>query len=375
MKQFIFVLKNAWHGVFSKKLLSGIVISAMAMGLIFPVTIFSQINFYYQNFGVPYYNDIEHTAVAEFMCPVMDETSIEMHVKSWGSNVKNVGFFATYSTTFEYEGSTYISNVSGYNEEYMEIGKSILLDGRFLTREELDSGAKVCLSREDNRVGGKPIRVGNKITVAGTKFEIVGIIRDNKAYGSVFIAYNALRDLLNDSSPQYKAYLQTDGEPDIDEISRSILTSEGVDKLDCRTAISAQEELISRVEEMFNKKLLLGAVVALFSMLSFTLIIAGKTLNEQYVLGVKTAVGATKGKLFWDLALQNFILLELASCLAMPASAFLSSSTPAFEGLFGPPVIMATEILCIVMTFLITAAAFIPFFKSSVCDLLKNSND
>lgn len=375
MKQFVFVLKNAWHGIFSKKLLSGIVIAAMAVGLIFPAIILSQINFYYQNYGVPYYNDMEHTAVAEFYGPLMDESGMKLRMASWGSNVKNAGFFATYSTTFEYNGSSYLSNVSGYSKEYMEIGKTVLVDGRFLTQEEFDSGAKVCLSMESRRVDGKPIKVGDTITIAGTDFKIVGIIRDNKSYGSAFISYHALYDWLKDANVQYKAYLQTQGEPDMDGINHSLLTSKDIEKIDLHTAAEAQEDLLSKVGDMYKQKLLLGAVMLLFSMISFALIIAGKTLNEQYVLGVKTAMGATKGQLFWDLALQNFILIEIASILAMLFSSILSQLIPGLDGLFGGPVVIAIEALCVVITFFITAAAFIPVCKGSVCDLLKNSND
>lgn len=375
MKQFVFAVKNAWRGIFSKKLLSGIVISAMAVGLIFPIIIFSQINFFSENYGFPYYNDIERTVVAEFNCPVTDEASIKRCAEAWGS-VNSVGFFATHTATLEYGGKSYLGNVAGYNGEYTEIGKTVLLDGRFLTEEELETGAKVCLALSGaGRSYGKSLRVGSRITVAGTEFEIVGTVRDNKVYGGLMIPYKAMCDWLDGSTLQFRAYLQTRGEPDIKEINSAMLKSENIDKIDLRTAVCVQEELFSRVADIFKQKLLLGAVAAVFSMLSFTLIIAGKALNEQYVLGVKTLMGATKSQLFLELLLQNFILIEIASVIAMTVSAVVIRAASGFEALFDGSVITAAEALCVLMTFFTTSAAFIPLLKGSVCDLLKNSND
>lgn len=377
MKQIIFILKSAWLSVASKKLLSGIVIASVALGMLFPISVLSQINYRVKNFSNPFYNDIEHTAVLDCFIETHDTETMKTMLTPPDSNIKNIGFFAAYSTTMVFEGESWISFVAAYEPEYMKIGRTELLSGRFLTDEELSEGAKVCLCAESDRVGKKE-RLGDFITIGGTDFEIVGIIRDRKLYGGTMIPYNSLLKMTNAKDLQYKVYLQSDGELDMDAIKVFVRKNDEfiktIDSMSVRSAVECQEDLVNRVTVIFKRNMLVGSIITLFSIISFTLIIIGKVINEQYVMGVKTAMGATKGQLFIDLILQNFILIQIAAIIAMALSQVVISLLPGLNGLFGSAVIAATEALVAVLTLLITTTAFIPFIRKPVAEMFRSSN-
>lgn len=369
MKRFIFNLKNAWAGIASKKLLSAIVVAAMAVGLIFPTAVLTQINFYIENYKTPFYSDIEHTAVVDFSTACYEEEVMEMIFKSWGSKVDKAGFFASYSTTWEYNGISKIATAAGCNKAYFDVSRTELLNGRMLTDDEMQNGANVCLVRASS----KSDMVGKKIKLAGTEFEIVGAIRDNKIYGDFLMPYNTILNWTGEKSTQFKAYLLNNGEFDISEINASVTNSKTADKREVLTAVAAQTDLENRVSEIYKQKLIVGAIITIFSIISFILIIMGRIFNEQYVLGVKTAMGATKGQLFWDLVMQNFILIQIAAIIAMACSYYANKSASSAEGSFGGFVVAVVEILCVVITLIITSAAFIPFVKKPVTEMFRNA--
>lgn len=376
MKQLIFILKSAWLSVSSKKLLSGIVIASVALGMLFPISVLSQVNYRIKNYSNPFYNDIEHTAVLDCYFEVHDAETMKAMLTPPDSNIKNVGFFAAYNTTMVFEGESWISYVAAYEPEYMNIGRTELLSGRFLTEEELSEGAKVCLRAESDRVGKKE-QLGDFITIGGTDFEIVGIIRDRKLYGGTMIPYNSLLKMTNAKDLQYKVYLQSDGELDMDAIKVFVRKNDDmikvIDSMSVRSAVECQEDLVSRVTVIYKRQMLIGSIITLFSIISFALIIIGKVINEQYIMGVKTAMGATKGQLFIDLVLQNFILIQTAAIIAMALSQVVISLLPGLKGLFGGMVVAAAEALVIVLTLFITATAFIPFIRKPVTEMFRSS--
>lgn len=374
MKQFTFALKNAWLGIASKKLLSGIIIASIAVGLVFPITVLSQMNHYDKFYRQSMYNDIGHTFFLDFFCESLEEPELTELLSVPDCNIKSVGFIATYSTTLVYNGESRISNIAGYNAEYLNVGKTKLLSGRYLTDEELQSGARVCLSKESERVGEK-IRVGDTLNIGGADFEVVGIVRDPQLYGGVMIPYNALLKLTDSKKFQYMAYLMTDGEMKTDDIKTYFRLSEDIDELQMLTAEEFQADYFRRGDAIYKKQMIIGVVIALFSVISFALIIVGKVFNEQYIVGVKTAMGATKGQLFRDLVLQNFILIEIASVIAMILSSVMMSFVPGMDGIFDGTVVLAVELLDVVLTLLITAMAFIPVLRKPVTEIFRNGSN
>lgn len=374
MKQLLFALKNAWAGISSKKMLSGIVIASIAVGLVFPIIVLAQINHYDKFYRQSFYNDIEHTFFLDCFCESLEEDELTELLSVPDCNIKTVGFSATYSTTVNYNGNSHISNIAGYNADYLDIGKTKLLSGRMPTDEEMQSGARVCVSKENERVG-ETIRIGNTMNIGGADFEIVGIVRDPQLYGGVMIPYNSLLKLADSRKFQYMAFLVTDGEMKTDDIKTYFRLSEDIDELQMMTGEESFADYVKRGDAIYKKNMIIGLIIALFSVISFALIIVGKALNEQYIVGVKTAIGATRGQLFSDFALQNFILIEIASVIAMLISAGMITLLPGMNGLFGLNVVAMVELLDIALTLLITSMAFIPVIRQPVTQLFRNSSN
>lgn len=148
-----------------------------------------------------------------------------------------------------------------------------------------------------------------------------------------------------------------------------------MDKLEVASATEQMEFVELQHQKGYSQMIIKGAVVLLFSLISFTLIIVGRVQSEQYVLGVKRAVGATRLQLFFDLSLQNFILIQLGAAASMIIYKLIFSLISAeIMGLFDLKVICQTEALCIAMTLAVTAVAFIPILKQPVCNMFKASD-
>lgn len=59
------------------------------------------------------------------------------------------------------------------------------------------------------------------------------------------------------------------------------------------------------------QNLLLGFFVLLFGIISFIFIIAGKVAEEEYSIGVKMAIGASKNTVFFELFIQSILLIMI----------------------------------------------------------------
>lgn len=137
MRRFMFILKNAFIGLARKRLLNGIVVAAVAVGLIFPVYALAEINYMQKNYGVSFYKDIDNTAVVDFNTSASDEEKMKALTMSWSKKIVESGFFATFNVPSEYNGEAFTGNVAGCNAEYFEVSDTVLLAGRMITPRSL----------------------------------------------------------------------------------------------------------------------------------------------------------------------------------------------------------------------------------------------
>lgn len=366
------ILKEFCLGPTHKKLLNVFVILSVAVGFLFPVYSISYMNYVEKNYGTPPFQDLEHTVVADFLMKAEEESATEETMLKWNEQIKKAGFFARYETITEYNGDSFVNNVSGCNSDFFEVSNTTLVSGRFPTKEEMENGAKVCLA---TCTSGHSYKVGTTVTIGGTDFEIIGIFRDIRLYSGLLIPYQALYPMLDEKSIQHKAYLLTDAEPDI-SIIESKVRSVAEQTMFVSSGADSEVPMLERYQELITKDFKKSLVILLFSLISFTLIIAGRMLNEQYVLGVKAAVGATTFQLFSDLLFRNFLLIQtgVAITLLVYRYLFLLNDSDSF-GLFDGTVVAITEIICFLMTLFATCVALIPILKKPVTELFQNSHD
>lgn len=366
------ILKEFCFEPTHKKLLNVFVILSVAVGFLFPVYSISYMNYVEKNYGTPPFQDLEHTVVADFFRKPEKENVTEETMLKWSNQINKAGFFARYETIAEYNGASFVYNVSGCNSDFLEISNTTLVSGRFPTKAEMETGARVCLATSTS---GHGYKIGTTVTIGGTDFEIIGIFRDIRLYSGLLIPYQALYPMLDEKPIQHKAYLLTNVEPDIGMMENRVRSTTS-QMLFVSSGADSEIPMLERYQELITKDFKNSFVILLFSLISFTLIIAGKMLNEQYLLGVKTAVGATKFQLFLDLLFRNFLLIQTGVAITLLAYQylFLLNDSDSF-GLFDGTVVAITEILCFLMTLFSTCVALLPILKRPVTELFQNSQD
>lgn len=372
MQRVIFTIKNAFLGLTHKKLLNVLVILSVAVGFLFPVYSISNMNYIQKNYGTPPYKDVEHTVIADFFIKAEEESSMNEKMLKWSEQIKKVGFFASYNAVMEYKDESYVGYVSGCNSSFLEVSNTILASGRFPTKEEMENGANVCLVTSTS---GHGYKIGSIVNIGGTDFKIIGIFRDIHIYGGVLMPYNALYTFVKGKSVQHKAYLQTEEEPKVSEISSEVRNSAEQTQF-VSLAVDDEAVLHKSFKEYMSEAFKKSSIVLLFSIIGFTLIMVGRMISEQYILGVKTAVGATRVQLFLDSLFQNYLLIQIGAAIALLIykCLFVINDSDSF-GLFDGTVIAETEIVCIVMTLFVTGVGFVPILRCPVSELFRKSRD
>lgn len=370
MKKIVFIIRNAFLGLAHKKLLNILVILSIAVGFLFPVYAISGMNYLEKNYGTPPFKDIEHTVVADVIMKAEEENVMVENMLAWNKHITKAGFFVNYETMEEYKGKTFVGHAAGCNSDFLEVRSTKLIEGRFPTEEEMETGANVCLVASNS---GRNYKVGTTVHVGGSDFEVIGIFRDVRLLAEIVMPYKALYPMIGKKELQSVAYLLTEGKPQTGKIGAKICSSlETVQYV--RSAADSEVPMLERNKEIMIEKMKKSSIILIFSLVSFTLIIVGRILNEQYILGVKTAVGATRFQLFLDLLFQNFLLIQIGAAITMFGyqCMVLINDSDNF-GLFDGTVISCVEIVCVAMALFATAIAFIPILRQPVAKLLRNS--
>lgn len=305
-----FYIKNAIFGLKSNKLLNIIVIVSVAVGMMYPViacTIVDRILF---DAKLNEYQDIERTTVLEFFAPYMEQSEIDGRIKALSEDIDGFGYQAIYTVTARWKKHTMVTNVGGYSSGYLLLEGNKLDKGRLITEEEMSEGSPVCLVSTN---GNNAYKTGGSISFMGTSYRIVGIIYMPKSYAGVLIPYKAMEKFVGRNNIQYKVTIHTKQKPDINELTGKLDFASSV-----LTAGTAEENVKPYLESVWTHikdRIGIGLIVLLFAVISITMIIIGKTMDEQYVLGVKMSVGATGSRVFFETFLQNSILMIIALLL------------------------------------------------------------
>lgn len=370
MKTLGFTLQNAFARIFHQRLLSGIVVLTVAVGMLFPLATFAMTNSMLETIQNPAYRDMEHTAVLDFFAPCTDEKSVTANLQSLSPDIDRLGFGAIYQTTLAWKDLKVATIVNGCTNNYLDTSSCMLVNGRLPTPEEFTSGAKVCLIRQSDRLDNAGAQIGDTLSIAGTDFQVIGTIH-MRAYGGVWIPYNSLEPIAGKAKLQFDTLLHTQGAPNTATLETALKTIQNANVISVQSAVGAQRQIAASVEASIRKQLLIGLAVLLFAVVSFVLVVAGKTLDEQYVTAVKMAVGATKRQVFADLFTENAVLITTAvliDFLVFPLAARVMSD---FTLLLDWEVVLITICVGLLLALIVTFIVTILFLRKNVSELLR----
>jgi len=229
----------------------------------------------------------------------------------------------------------------GVTEDMLKIDKGEVEHGRFFTKEENDSIARVAVLGLDVREKffGPANPIGQKIKIGKNKFEVIGVMKER---GSAF-GFNWDDMVIMPLQTLQKKVMGIDhimfmlgklDNPDIVDQTASDLTAimreqHGItdpDKDDF--AVTSMQEALSIVGVVINAIQILLIVIACIS-----LIVGGVgIMNVMYVnvnertpeIGLRKAVGAKKGDILWQFLAEAVIITLLGGIIGITFGVLLA---------------------------------------------------
>ncbi|MGB8452219.1 MAG: ABC transporter permease [Anaerocolumna sp.] len=307
MLSFAFHFKNAVSGLAANKLLNLIIIVSIVVGMMYPIVACTISEGILQDSKLSEYKDPEHMAILEFFAPFMEQSELDTKIMSLTKGIDIYGYQTIYTVTAKCNKHNFLSAVAGYSSSFLSLEGYKLIEGRLITETEISEGKPVCMVRTN---GENDIKAGDSLSFMGTSYEVVGIIRIPKAYGGIFIPYKAMEAFIGKNSLQYKITLQTKEEPNINEIKSNLYFADSV--LSIGTAVENVKPYYESVWALIRERIGIGLIVLLFAVISIIMIIIGKAIDDQYIIGVKMSIGASGIQVFTETFLQNAVLMIIA---------------------------------------------------------------
>lgn len=369
-------IKNAFLRVFYQKTISIVVIVSIAIGMIFPLSAFAMANDIIENIKATKFTDTDSTIILEYFSSFAKKEIMDQRM-GFLMDIDQYGYFSYYKGVVSWKGQDMAGSVAGATLSYFELENYTLMEGKMFNREQEEKGMKVCLLRKDGVLWQKGVRVGDIVKINGTGFKVIGMIRDPKIYGELIAPYNSLNIFLeNNPSPiQYKALLHTKRPVKIDELRAKIKANAKINLLSVMPAAKGQKIFFDSAGKVMIQNLLLGFFVLLFGIISFIFIIAGKVAEEEYSIGVKMAIGASKNTVFFELFIQSVLLIMTSIILDLLCFPIIQNKISQLGFMLDWKVVLIMIGIGFVLAFAVSGIIFqILIRKKAVCELLKGGS-
>lgn len=367
MSLIAFYFKNAVYGLKGNKLLNLIVVLSISIGMMYPVIACTISERILRDAKLSEYMDIEHTSVLEFFTPYMEQKEIDKKIEGLTEGIDVFGYQAIYTVTAKWNRKYMVTTVAGYSSGFMTLEGNEILKGRLLTEDELSAGKPVCLVLASSIHNFK---IGDSISFAGTTYEIVGMVYMPKSYGGILIPYNAMEKFIGKNNVQYKVTVHTSQIPNINEISKNLNFTNSI--LSIGTASENTKPYYESIWALIKERIGIGLIVLLFAVISMIMIIVGKTIDDQYMIGVKMSVGASGTRVFIETFLQNSILIIIALMIDFILFPIVKHNYSLVHSYPDTLVFIVMVALCLIISFFVSllGTAFI-LKNKSISGLLK----
>lgn len=314
MKKFGFIVSNAVSSMLSKKLLTLIIIVTVAVGFIIPSVFIAKTAYHIKTYKASLYTDIEKTALADITMKY--KTKDEMSTVFGGiKDVDDIGYFTSKAKSVSCGEKSFQALVLGVSEHFYKLRRPIIMDGRVITEQEIESGAKVCMAVAYRTMSGYSPKVGDAINIGAEDYEVVGIIHDPTVYGSIIIPYTCFEKLINaDVRPQlqYVIYLHSDSAEAAEVLANRVKGMQDINVINAGYAVVKDKEWRAEITKPMKSTLMLSSVLMAFSMINFVIIFYGKFLEDRYRISLKLLLGESRRGIFAEILTQTFIFFQLA---------------------------------------------------------------
>ncbi len=372
MNKLFFLLELSFKGLLKNNKVNMIVILSLTLGMLMPILMLANLNVFWVNVKNLYPNISQNT----YFCGVGSR-----HITTQGYKEIQSELGAVYLGGLE-RRSIFVQvgdimterEVGAVTEDYLDFIRYDILSGRSITKEEVQSAARVCMLEESFLEQNKlTVTVGDKIFLEKESFEVVGIYRSMDLINMVLLPASVFDTV--GSSARSTIHMFVQFETPVDE--RRLLT-ELEEVFDSALEVKPIEEYFMQMRSYcFEVSAVLFAVtipLTVFSLMNCILVIFGKIARTRHMIGIKRALGANQSAIFWTSFLENGILAVIAFVLDLAVLPFMVRTVPeGFILLFDGKVFVYGFGLLILLCFILSLSMTHRMMKIDIASVLKGA--
>ena len=245
-------------------------------------------------------------------------------------NIGSAAPIASGTTTGKFNTTSKSVTVYGTTEQYFTIKKSELSIGRFLKASDYDNHTNVCVisSETAKKLVGYTSCLNEEITLNGSKFKIVGVLKENKDASALaaimgggnleaYIPYSSHVRLSTDTSNYVKTFYLSAAEGFTTDSVKSTINQILLERLNYdEDAFSVQstdslEDAMGNITAILS--ILLGGIAGIslvvggIGIMNIMLVTVTERTRE---IGIRKAIGASRGAI-----LRQFLIEAVVLCM------------------------------------------------------------
>lgn len=239
--------------------------------------------------------------------------------------IASIAPYRTGSTTIKYGSESDALTAYGVTSSYYGVEGLKLVIGRFIKRSDVENHTRVAVinSAAATDLIGYLDCVGEEISINGLKFTVIGVLEDDEnvlatlLYGSyaAYIPYTTLPRLTDSVNAEVTTFYADAGEgftmEQCEEQIKQLLLARFEEDEDAFTSSSTNivEDAMSDITSVLS--ILLGGIAAIslivggIGIMNIMLVTVTERTRE---IGIRKAIGATRGKILWQFLLEAVIL-------------------------------------------------------------------
>lgn len=296
---------------------------SLALGLTLPMLCLGNINVFVQNIDTVRLQDSENMYLVETRG---GQTGFEALEQSLCAALPEIDAAAA---SYYSQAAVEINGIK--QNMYVVYASEGLLEMEAFTENsgklELPPGSSQCLVEQSLLEEYGEISIGGTLMAAGVPYEVAGIFSSIRYYGKILLPISSQTEKQQEALQLSRLYLHTTGPLDEALLTQTLAESEIiVNEVLQGDKLSRQWIIAGIRQSMFI--FAVGIAGFAFAAINLCLVLTGRIMQERRVLGIKMAMGASYGQIFFASFVENLVCLCAAFCLDIALLPLLKTTCP-----------------------------------------------